>query len=165
MPQDTTKKLSKEEFMTYRRSFETNKYHFVDADISNLVSSEGDPNILVTQLDGLDCGEIATLKRVPRHIGEAYEGWMDSDQTKEDNQKLVSDLRKVCSCPELLLVNEELWSDVQKNTRWCDFNEVQQEGYEIGGETDDFTDIGTGSLLNEDAFLDEIAHVCDADEE
>lgn len=162
MATDNNKKLTKEEFLTYRRSFSTNKY-LVDADIVNLIASYGDPDYLVTQLDGMDAGEIAKLKRVPRYIGDNYEGWMDSEQTKEDNQKLVDVLKKLCSAPELLTISTELWCDVQQNEKWSDFDDNQDEGYEIGGSNDEFTD--AGSLINEDAFLDQIAHVCDASED
>ncbi len=158
----TTKKLSREEFVTYRRSFDTNKY-LVDPDIANII--DGEIDALITELDGKDADEIAKSRRVPRFIGENYEGWMDSEKEEEDNDKLISELTKVCSAPELLKLNPKIWLDVQKNKTWCDFNNIQEEGYELGGHDDDFTDIGTGSLLNEDLFLDIIAGVTDADEE
>jgi len=163
---DTTKKLSKEEFVTYKRSFDSNKY-LVNYDVRNLLTGDGETEHINEDLEGLDIDAIMKLRRVPRHVAEAYYEWMENpfEQTKEDDEKLLTVLKSVCSHPELILVNDALWCDIEMAEKWSEFNEGQDDGYKLGGKNDDFTDIGTGALLNEDAFLDAIAHVCDASEE
>lgn len=157
-----TTRLNKEEFMVHRKSFDTNKYK-VDNDIYELVSEEGNPEALFDQLDPLEVEEIAKSRRIPVDAAQAYVTWLDSERGKDDHHRLVQSLKGLCSAPILLGYNTALWCDVLQNPKWCDFNHTQEDGYDLDG--DDFTDIGTGALFNEDEFLDRIAGVASADEE
>ncbi len=160
---DTNKKLDKLEFAAHRKAFDTTKYK-VDEDIFNLLTSDGDKGKLAKYLEDKEADDVAKEKRVPQRIADAYITWADSEQSSEDNQTLVDALKEVCSAPALLAFSTKLWCDVQQNKKWCDFNEAQSDGYPTD-EEDDFTDIGTGSLLNEDTFLDTIAGIQYDDEE
>jgi hypothetical protein len=140
------KKLTQDEYNLYTDGFRNNPYPSIDFDLKVVMDNHNRSTHFQRNISGKLPTQIMEEKGVDLHTAVLYCNYASNGANRD---LLLNALRKYCSHPEILIVNYKMWSDILMwQDCWEDFDIIQDPGYEVGGEDDEFEEILNKAVSN-----------------